>query len=237
MVGLAACEGAPLAPEFSKEQAADLTLRERTLSLACHDAGACVPTNEACEGPSGVTACCDPEARCMEYTVYDYRRCRKPYPNGEYCYRDDQCATNRCDNGSCACAPRSTAPTSCDTSRGKLTVTPSALVWDDPAVAWQAGSLAYVDLEFDNDSADQVNYPGAQGSASDPRVAIESPWADFYALFACSKMQTRHIVRLAETIPSGTRIELAFRGTVVDQDDQYRCRPELPMTVSSIVVP
>jgi hypothetical protein len=66
-------------------------------------ATACGQLNESCDITGGVQRCCDPKASCMEYTVYDYRRCELPRKAGLRCDRDDQCASNRCgcDGGCC----------------------------------------------------------------------------------------------------------------------------------------
>ncbi len=110
-VALTACsDGSSREPDpepTSDEQG--VTVGKRAPAPACHDAAvACVATNDACEpltqgGPR--QACCDPKARCMEYTVYDWNRCRIPAAIGEYCYRDEQCASNHCDSQTAGCAP------------------------------------------------------------------------------------------------------------------------------------
>jgi hypothetical protein len=87
-------------PDTSVEQSNESLTRAR--GSACHDAGACLPTNAACELSGRASTCCDPAARCIEYTVYDYPRCRKPYATGDFCYRNDQCASNHCVASSCA---------------------------------------------------------------------------------------------------------------------------------------
>lgn len=73
---------------------------------AC-DGGACIPLNGSCgisaSEPTG--PCCDPAARCIEYTVYDYARCRVPSAAGTYCYRNDQCASGVCDGTTATCSP------------------------------------------------------------------------------------------------------------------------------------
>jgi hypothetical protein len=63
----------------------------------------CAALGEACGAPGPDSACCDPSTRCIEYTVYDYMRCRKPAAPRSYCYRHEQCASNVCNSitGSC----------------------------------------------------------------------------------------------------------------------------------------
>ena len=79
------------------EQSASEALRKKPA-----DAGVCLGQHETCE--SAHTVCC-PGTRCMEYTVYDYRRCLVPSAAGQYCYRDEQCASGKCIAGRSTCAP------------------------------------------------------------------------------------------------------------------------------------
>ena len=57
---------------------------------------ACLAEGERCDEPGG--ACCA-GTRCIEYTVYDYPRCRVPEPKGAFCWRHDQCASGFCGSG------------------------------------------------------------------------------------------------------------------------------------------
>mgnify|MGYP007127715686 CR=1 FL=1 len=137
-----------------------------------------------------------------------------------------------------ACTRRMEPPNpSCDATRGALNVRVAAIVWEDSASAWSRGSHARLELELDNASPDGLNYPGAIGTSSDPRVLVESAWADLYALFPCDRMNVTHGLTIAETLPPGTRIDLELRGTLVDEDDAFRCRPATPATVFTVVVP
>lgn len=65
------------------------------------------PLSLACIALQGVcgseTPCCG-EARCIEYTVYDHRRCLMGRADGEFCYRDEQCSSLSCKGGACAAA-------------------------------------------------------------------------------------------------------------------------------------
>lgn len=102
IAALPACGAGTLDDESSDGEQAD-ELRKRKRKPAKRPPSACLPLGEAC-GTSSQDAngtCCDPAARCFEYTVYDYPRCRKPYPAGEYCYRHDQCSSRQCATGEC----------------------------------------------------------------------------------------------------------------------------------------
>ena len=110
--GPLACSG-PSASERSESDPSDQSSAGLAQPAASHgcggasDGGACVPLGGSCglssAHPTG--PCCDPAARCIEYTVYDYARCRVPSPAGAYCYRNEQCLGGSCDPATATCSP------------------------------------------------------------------------------------------------------------------------------------
>lgn len=97
---LVACSSAD-APSSDPGEASEqdvMSSKKPTRAPACLAAGA------QCDTAAADTCCAG--TRCVEYTVYDWPRCRAPEPNGSFCYRHEQCASNYCDeNNACAAAP------------------------------------------------------------------------------------------------------------------------------------
>lgn len=97
---LAAACGSADAPSSDRGEASEADV---TSSKKPAKAPACLAAGAQCD--TGADACCA-GTRCVEYTVYDWPRCRAPEPNGSYCYGAAECASNYCDeNNTCAAAP------------------------------------------------------------------------------------------------------------------------------------
>lgn len=60
---------------------------------------ACLAPHAQCD-PTADTCCAG--TRCIEYSVYDWPRCRTPKPAGTSCWNPLECASKTCDQGACA---------------------------------------------------------------------------------------------------------------------------------------
>lgn len=65
-----------------------------------NSAAACLSSGAACGEEGGLTCC--QGTRCIEYTVYDWPRCLTPRPDGEFCYKNEQCQSENCIHSRCA---------------------------------------------------------------------------------------------------------------------------------------
>ena len=62
---------------------------------------ACTALGKVCGTGAGKSKACCGSARCIEFTVYDYRRCSIGNADGAYCYTNEQCQSLNCQGAQC----------------------------------------------------------------------------------------------------------------------------------------
>ena len=92
-----ACAGAADDGQSNSDSQAEELAKKKPAASSCKARGA------ACEVGKGA-ACCAGTA-CVEYTKYDYPRCRPTLANGHACTANAECRSGTCNDGTCEAAP------------------------------------------------------------------------------------------------------------------------------------